>query len=155
MVRETLVATSPEPTGVSKHIAGALGVCDGAVTYDGELSGNCSGYLFTVRVADGSTITPRLLHALHLCLGKNGYTSRALFRSKQLQVQVFEKHYKYAWVALALALTAAVAYHLPDVHKKPFERVVEQWVDPTWRWLVFYVQELRIPHSADEWRNIG
>lgn len=152
MVRQVIVATSPEPTGVAQAICRGFSVASDRVTYDGELTGS-RGYLFTVEVGDTHVVTPQTINGVASLLSSRGYTSRTLFEKGEFKVQVFKKHYRYAWAALAL--TAIALYHLQDVHKKPFERVVEQWVDPAWRWLVLCLQGVRIPHSADEWRHIS
>lgn len=144
--------TSPEPPGVAQAISSGFDLPLDRVTYDGELGG-VDGYLFSVDVGSTATITPQAVESVRCRLSKRGYTSRTAFGKHRFTVQVFKKHYRYAWAALALTVLAL--YHLEDVRKKPFERVVEQWIDPAWRWLVLCLQNIRVPHSADEWRHIS
>lgn len=152
MTRQVIVATSPEPNGVANAISRGFSVSQDSVTYDGELS-RLQGYLFTVKIRDTQVVTPQTIKVTESLLYSGGYTSVTVFEKGEFKVRVFKKHYKYAWVAVAL--TAIALYHLQDVHKKPFERVVEQWLNPAWRWIVFCLQNVRIPHAADEWRHIS
>lgn len=150
MTRTVLIATSPEPVGVSKTIADGFEISVDRVTYDGELGGRHVGYLFSAEVR---SVTQAMQKRLESQLSAAGYTSHTTYLREKCQIHVYRKHYNYLWAALALSV--AVLYQCTDVHKKPFERAIEQWINPAWRCIVFYFQEFSIPHAADEWRHIG
>tara|TARA_Y100000817_G_C16670364_1_gene461247 strand:+ start:89 stop:547 length:459 start_codon:yes stop_codon:yes gene_type:complete len=152
MTRTVLVSTSPEPEGVAKTIALGFNVPVDRVTYDGELGGEHAGYLFTAEIKGGS-VTQVMLQEIENLLSSAGYTSQTMFFRDNFRVHVHKKHNKYLWFAFALSVVALA--QCIDVHKKPIERVVEQWLDPTWRFIAFYFQKLRLPNTADEWRHFG
>lgn len=149
MGRKVFLPTSPEPEGVAATISRCFNVPHERVTYDGELS-NLAGYLFTVQASDADTAA--VSSSLKVNLGQMGFTTRIMFVGHEFKVQVFKKHYKYAYAAVALTIFAL--WHFKDVHKKSFERITEQWASSAWRFVVFHVQNIRIPHVFDEWRNI-
>ena len=128
MGRKVFLSTSPEPQGVASAISKCFDVPIERVTYDGELAPS-SGYLFTVDVSDADAVA--VCSELQTQLGKMGFTTRTVVKSQQFKVQVFKKHYKYAYAAVAL--TALLCWHLQDVHKKSVERIAREFVDTAWR----------------------
>jgi len=150
MERKVFLSTSPEPEGVASVISKCFDVPADRVTYDGELE-PCSGFLFTVDVTDADT--DEVCRKLSGALGKMGFTTKTMFKSHRFRVEVFKKHYRYAYAALALTVLGFL--HFQDVHKKSFERIAQQWIDSAWRYVVFHLQSIRIPDSFDEWRHIN